>query len=74
MNHEIPEDVLNSAIEYCINEYVRLKENREILRDRWFGGMTISELAGKYNKAETSIKDVIYGIGDRILLKAARIK
>ena len=74
VSHEISENTRNSAIEYCIDEYVRLKEHREILRERWFEGMTISQLAEKHHKADTSIKDIIYGIGDKILLKASKMK
>lgn len=74
MSHEISENTRNSAINYCIDEYVCLTEHRDILRDRWFEGKTIAELAEKYHKAETSIKDIIYGIGDKILLRAEKMK
>ena len=35
---KIPEDTMNSCINYCLDEYVRLKEHRAILRDHWFEG------------------------------------
>jgi hypothetical protein len=68
---KINENILNSNIEYCINEYVRLVEHRNILREKWFNGYTLDQLASKYNKSVTAIKYVVYGIGDKILLKAA---
>lgn len=73
MSHEIPEDVLNSDIEYCISEYVRIIEHREILRDWWFYGYTLEGLAAKYNRSVTGIKSIVYGIGDKVLLKTSKL-
>lgn len=70
---KIDEDILNSNIEYCINEYVRLVEHRDILREKWFKGFTFEQLAAKYNKSPTAIKSIVYGIGDKILLKASKM-
>ncbi len=47
---KIDEDTLNSSINYCIDEYVRLEEERDILRERWFKGMSIKELADSHKK------------------------
>lgn len=71
--HKIPPHITNSTLRYCIDEYVRLERDREILRDKWFGGLSIEKLADKYKIAETSIKAILYGIGDEILLKACEI-
>lgn len=71
---KIAEDILNSNIEYCIDEYVRLIEHRDILRDKWFSGYSLEALAAKYNKSPTAIKDIVYGKGDKILLRAAKMK
>ena len=60
---KINDSILNSNIEYCINEYVRLVEHREILKEKWFLGSTLEELAEKYHKSTTSIKKIIYGTG-----------
>lgn len=68
---KIDENIRNSDIEYCINEYVRLIEHRDILREKWFKGFTLDQLAAKYNRSLTSIKKIVYGKGDKILLKAA---
>lgn len=69
---KIPEDTLNSCINYCLDEYVRLTEHRSILRDHWFEGKSTKELADKYKKSETAIKEV-FRLGDRILLRAAKM-
>lgn len=74
MTHSIPEDVLNSNIEYCINEYVRFTKHRDMLRDKWFAGLTLEQIAEKYDISTTATKDVIYGIGDKILIRAASMK
>lgn len=69
----IDEDTLNSNIEYCIDEYVRLYEHREILREKWFGGKTIEEIAEMHKLSEARIKKIIYDQGDRILVKASKM-
>lgn len=69
----LPDDVKNSDIEYCINEYVRQVEYREILRKHWFGRSTISDLAEEHHMSDTAVKKVIYSIGDKILIKATRM-
>ena len=72
MTHDIPDHVLNSDIVYCISEYVRNIEHRNILLDWWFYGYTLEGLAEKYHRSLTGIKNVIYGIGDEILIKASK--
>lgn len=70
---KIDEDILNSNIEYCINEYVRLIEHREMLREKWFEGLTLEQIAEKHHKSLASIKNIIYGIGDKVLFKASKM-
>ena len=74
MTHDIPEETLNSNIEYCINEYVRLTRHRDMLRDKWFGGLSLEQIAEKYRISVTATKTVIYDIGDKILLRASTMK
>lgn len=71
--HTLPEDIRNSVIQYCIDEYVRKKEHREILQKHWFEGATIGSLAEEYHLSDTAIKKIIYKTGDKILLKAAKM-
>ena len=70
---KIAEDTLNSNIEYCINEYVRLVEHRDILREKWFYGFTFEQLAAKYHKSTEAIKKIVYGEGDMVLLRASKM-
>lgn len=70
---KIDDDILNSNIEYCIDEYVRLKRDRQMLRDKWFEGLSLKELADKYDISETAVKKVIYGKGDTILYRASKM-
>ena len=70
---KIDENTLNSNIEYCINEYVRLVEHREILRQKWFYGYTLEKLADEHHLSLTAIKNIVYGTGDKILLRAANM-
>lgn len=71
MTHDIPEDALNSNIEYCIEEYVRNIEHREMLRESWFQGKSFEKIAEEHRVSTTTVKNVIYGLGDKVLLKAS---
>jgi AraC-like DNA-binding protein len=71
--NKLSPDVKNSNIEYCINEYVRREEDRDILRKHWFKGKSINELAEEYHKSDTVIKRLLYNTGDRILIKASKM-
>lgn len=70
---KIDENILNSNIEYCINEYVRLIEHREILRQKWFEGYTLQKLGKEHHLSDTAVKRIVYGIGDKILLRASKM-
>ena len=72
MKRSIPPDALNSNIEYCIAEYVRLERDRDMLRDHWFRGLSFYELADKYGVSLTLVKRVMRD-GDSILLRAAKM-
>jgi predicted DNA-binding protein YlxM (UPF0122 family) len=74
MTHDIPPETLNSNINYCIDEYVRLVTHRDMLRDKWFNGYSFTELANKYQVSDQTVKNVIYGIGDDILIRASNMK
>ena len=73
MSHKIPENVTNSNLNFCINEYVRLEKHRDMLRDKWFMGLTLEQIAEKYEISDTQTKNIIYGVGDRVLLKASKM-
>lgn len=73
MKHKIPSDIKNSDIIYCINEYVRIELYKQMLKDKWFGYLTIEEISGKYHISETSVKKIIYGVGDEVILKASEL-
>jgi hypothetical protein len=73
MSHKIPESVTNSTLNFCINEYVRLEKHRDMLRDKWFMGLTLEQIAEKYEISDTQTKNIIYNIGDRVLLKASKM-
>lgn len=74
MTHDIPDNVTNSAVNYCINEYVRRYDHRDMLRDKWFRGMTLEKIAEKYGLSVTATKDIVYGIGDKVLIRASEMK
>ena len=69
MKHSIPENAKNSDITLLIDEYVRLERDRRILKDHWFGGMTFEQLAENNKLSANAIKNIIYDVGDKILLK-----
>ena len=73
MRHNIPDEIRNSTIEFCLNEYVRNEEQREMLRDRWFNFMTLEQIAEKHHVSESTAKRILYGIGDKVLCKASEL-
>lgn len=73
MSHKIPDDITNTNLKFCIDEYVRLEVHKDMLRDKWFCGLTLEQIAEKYEISDTQTKNIIYGIGDKILLKAAKM-
>ena len=44
-----------------------------MLRDKWFYGYTLEQIAEKYDLSDTQTKNIIYGIGDKVLLKASKM-
>lgn len=73
MNHDIPSETLNSNIEYCIDEYVRLIEHRNILREKWFQGKSFEKIAEDHGVTSQTVKNIVYGIGDKILIRASEM-
>lgn len=73
VKHEIPRHINNSTIEFLIRERVRNAEHREMLREKWFGGMSLYQIAERHKCSLTHVKDVIYGFGDPLLLEAAEL-
>lgn len=68
----IDENLKNSDIEYCIDEYVRPIMHRVILKQHWFEKKSFESLAEEHNVSVTTIKNIVYKDGDRVLLKAAK--
>lgn len=72
--HDIPPDVLNENLQYCINQYIRCVEHRKMLRDWWFHNYTLQELSFKYHCSLTTAKNIVYNQGDPILIRASKMK
>lgn len=70
---KIDKETLNSNIEHCIDEYVRLYEHRAILREKWFEGLTIEQIAEKHKLSETRVKTILYKQGDDVLIRASKM-
>lgn len=68
--HKIPKLVKNSDVIYAIDEYVRYEQHRDILKDHWFRNLSFGELENKYQLSASTVKHIIYDIGDEILLIA----
>lgn len=69
MERQFNEDVKNSDILWYIDEYVRLEKHHEMLKDKWFKGKSLEKISEDYGISLTATKNVIYGIGDKVLLK-----
>ncbi len=70
---KIDDDIPNSRINHCIDEYVRLIEHREMLREKWFYGKTLEEIAEEHNLSVTQVKNIIYKQGDKVLIRASKL-
>lgn len=73
MKHELAPHVRNSTFDYLISEYVRYEDDRGMLRDHYFRGKSFMDLSKIYDCSLTHVKDVIYGIGDPLLIMAAEM-
>lgn len=62
------EDVSNSKIESCINEWIKSQRDRAILKDRLINGICFEPLAEKYELSVRQTKNIVYK-GESILLK-----
>lgn len=71
MKNKLP--ISNSILTHCIDEYVMLEEDREILKERYFKGYTIEKLCRTHDKSETYIKTVLRDTGDNILMRASEM-
>ena len=69
---KIDDDIPNSRINHCIDEYVRLIEHREMLREKWFYGKTLEEIAEDHKLSVTQVKNIIYKQGDKVLIRASK--
>ena len=65
---KIDDNISNSEIEHCIDEYVRLIEHRQMLREKWFEGKTFEQIAEDHKMSVARVKEIIYKQGDRVLL------
>jgi hypothetical protein len=43
------------------------------LRERWFEGKTLDQLAEAHHLSITIIKRIVYNTGDKIILKASKM-
>ena len=72
MTHMIPGGVTNSKVEYCIDEYVRLVRDRQMLKDHWFNGLSFMALAEKYDLSLPAVKSIVWTVGDNVLEMAKK--
>ena len=54
----------NSRMEYVIDEYVHVKRNRSLLKDKLLDGETIDALAGKYFVSVQRVKTILRDFED----------
>lgn len=62
-------DYTNSEITALIDEHIHSARDREILKDRFVNGMIYEALAEKYELSVRQVKNIVYRLGDKILLK-----
>ena len=62
-------DIANSEIDYLIDQWIRSKRDRAILKDRLINGMTFERLAEKHDMSVRQIQNIVYKSMDRIVSK-----
>ena len=55
-----------SELQYLIDQWIFNEMDRLILADRLLNGLTLENLAGKYDISVTSVKDRLYRATDRL--------
>ena len=73
MDHKIPADAMNSWVRFCVDEFVRDEKHKTILLKKWYDKATFDSLAKEFNYTTEWIKDIVYGEGDQILIKALEL-
>lgn len=59
-------DISNSEIDYLIDQWIRNKRDRAMLKDRLIDGMTYERLAEKYDLSTQQVKNIVYKAMDRL--------
>lgn len=64
-----PEDTgkSRSELETAIDEWVFSERDREVLKRRWFDGITYDSLGDMFQMSPRQIKNIVYRCGDRVL-------
>ena len=62
----------NSGIIEATCEFVKGTKNREIIVDRYIELLTFEQLAEKHNLSVSTVKRIVYGYGDKVLLEAEK--
>ena len=63
-------EISNSELSALIDNWIRDKRTREMLKDRFIDGLTFDEISEKHNISVVHCKRIIYQSGDKILLKS----
>lgn len=59
MKYEFP-DLSNTDFERLVDEWVKDKRARQMLKDRFIDGMTFDELSEKYHLTDRHVKRIVY--------------
>lgn len=63
------DNLTSSQLSVLIDDWIKDRRNRDILKDRLIGCMTFGEIAYKYNICERHVKRIVYRYGDYLLSK-----
>lgn len=69
IRHKALCDISNTELSKCIDEWVKDKRARDMLKDRFIDGLTFGELSAKYHICERHVKRIVYKHGDFVLSK-----
>lgn len=63
------ENVRNSEIAVCIDEYIRSERDRNILKRRMIDGITYECLAEEFDMSVRQIKNIVYKGQDKVAIR-----
>ena len=61
--------ITNRQFSELVDDWIKDKRSRQILKDRFIDGMTFDELSEKYHLSDRHVKRIVYSCCDKLFQK-----